>query len=151
MWNETPENFQPNDADGVTLTITSANLDTPHVVDGLNKVSVMFDDAKITKTRVASGMTSFNKIRTSAGKLEFEVSDASSSMGTLSTLANLEEPVSFAFTDPTTPDLNASCGFCFFEKHSDIVRSEETNMTTWVLECALLKAITGGFTVVVTS
>jgi len=150
MWNDAPENFQPNDAGGITLTITSSDLDGPLTVDGLNRVSVIFDDAKITKTRVASGMTTFNKIRTKQGRLEFEVSDSSTSMGTLSTLADLENPVAFTFTDPVSPELNASCSYCFFEKHQDIVRSEETNMTVWVLECAVLSAKTGGFTINVT-
>lgn len=150
MWNDTPENFQPNDAGGITLTITSSELDSPLVVDGLNRVSAIFDDPKITKTKVASGMTTFNRRRTTGGKLEFEVSDSSTSMGVLSTLASLEGAVAFTFTDPVTPDLNASCSYCFFEKHPDIVRSEETNMTVWTLECAVLKAKTGGFTIVVT-
>lgn len=150
MWNDAPENFQPNDAGGITLTITSSDLDGPLTVDGLNRVSVIFDDAKVTKTRVASGMTTFNRIRTKQGRLEFEVSDSSTSMGTLSTLADLENPVAFTFTDPVSPELNASCSYCFFEKHQDIVRSEETNMTVWVLECAVLKAKTGGFTINVT-
>lgn len=150
MWNEAPENFQPNDAGGIVLTITSANLDAPLVVDGLNRVSAIPDDPKITKTKVASGMTSFNRMRTTGGRFEFEVSDASSSMGTLSTLMNLEEAVAFTCTDPTTPDLNASCNYCFFEKHPDIVRTEETNMSVWVLECNVLKLKTGGFTINVT-
>ena len=150
MWNEAPENFQPNDAGGIVLTITSANLDAPLVVDGLNRVSAIPDDPKITKTKVASGMTNFNKMRTTGGRLEFEVGDSSPSMGTLSTLMNLEEAVAFTFTDPTTPELNTSCNYCFFEKHPDIVRTEETNMTVWVLECTVLKCITGGFSIVVT-
>jgi hypothetical protein len=150
MWNEAPENFQPNDAGGVTLTITSPNLDAPLVVDGLNRVSAIPDDPKVTKSKVASGLTNFNKMRTTGGKLEFEVSDASTSMGTLSTLMNLEEPVAFTFTDPVTPELNASSNYCYFEKHPDIVRTEETNMSVWVLECTVLKAKTGGFSIVVT-
>ena len=150
MWNDAPENFQPNDAGGITLTITSSDLDAPLVVDGLNRVSAIFDDPKITKTKVASGMTTFNKMRTTGGKLEFEVSDSSSSMGTLSVLADLGNAVTFAFTDPVTPELNASCAYCFFEKHPDVVRTAETNMTVWTLECAVLKAKTGGFTIIVT-
>ena len=149
MWNEAPENFQPNDAGGLALKISSSELDSPLMVDGLNRVSVIFDDEKVSKTKVASGMTTFNKMRTTGGRLEFEVSDSSTSMGTLSTLMALEKPVSFTFTDPVSPDLKASCSYCFFQKHPDIVRSEETNMTVWILECAVLKAKTGGFTIVV--
>src|SRR4030042_1842529 len=107
MWNDAPENFQPNDAGGITLTITSSDLDAPLVVDGLNRVSAIFDDPKITKTKVASGMTTFNKMRTTGGQLEFEMSP-------------------------------------------DVVRTAETNMTVWTLECAVLKAKTGGFTIIVT-
>ena len=149
MWNEAPENFQPNDAGGIVLKISSKHIDAPLVVDGLNKVTVTPDGPKISKSKVASGMTTFNKLRVTGGKIEFEVSDSSTSMGVLSTLANLEEPVSFTFTDPVSPDLNASCGYCFFEKHADIVRNEETNNSVWVIECAVLKAKTGGFTIIV--
>lgn len=149
MYNEAPENFQPNDAGGISLVITSKNLETPLSVDGLNRVSAIPDGPKVSKSRVASGLISFNRIRNKGGKLEFEISDASTSMGVLSTLMDLEQPVAFKFTDPVSPELNVSCGYCFFEKHPDVVRSEETNNTVWTLECAVLKLKTGGFTVVV--
>ena len=151
MWNETPENFTPNDAGGIVFKISSASLDAPLVVDGLGKVAVSFDDAKFTTTKVASGMTAVNKMRTKLGKAEIDVMDSSSSMGVLSALANREEPIGWTFTDPVSPELNASCGYAFIEKHSDINRDEETNTTTWTIICPVLKAITGGFVVVVES
>jgi len=151
MWNESPENFQPNDAGGVVFKISSANLDAPLVVDGLNKVTISFDDAKFSTSKAASGMTTVNKMRTKVGKAEIEVMDSSTSMDTLSTLADLEEAISFTFTDPVTPNLNSSCAYCFLEKHADIARNEETNMSTWTLVCPVLKTKTGGFTIVVES
>jgi hypothetical protein len=150
MWNDAPDNFQPNDAGGVTLTITSANLDSPLVVDGLNKVEAEPDDDKVTLSKVDSGMTTVNRIRTTSGTLRFEVSDSSPSMTLLSQLANLPDPIAFAFTDPVTPDLNASSSYGFFKKHPMISRTAETNVTTFEVTCPVLKCKTGGFSIVVT-
>jgi hypothetical protein len=151
MWNETPEDFTPNDAGGISLVISSADLDAALVVDGLDKVTAQHDDAKYTLSKVASGLTNVNKIRTTSGKLMFDVSDASTSMGPLSTLAEAGSQLSFAFTDPVSPELNCSSGYCFLEKHPDVVRSAETNVTTFTLICPILKARTGGFSIVVAS
>jgi len=148
MWNDAPDNFQPNDAGGISLVITSADLDAALTVDGLNKVSAIPDDAKFTLTKVDSGMTTANKIRTTSGKLVFEVSDSSPSMSTLSILANLGNAIAFAYTDPVTPELNCSSDYCFFEKHSEVVRSAETNTSTFTVVCPVMKVKTGGFTIV---
>jgi hypothetical protein len=150
MWNEAPDNFQPNDMGGVTLTITSANLDGPLVVDGLNKVECEPDDDKVTLSKVDSGLTTVNRIRTTSGTLRFEVADSSPSMASLSDLANLSDPVTFAYTDPVTPDLNCSSSYAFFKKHPMVARSAETNVSTFELVCPVLKTKTGGFSVVVT-
>ena len=151
MWNDAPQHFQPNDAGGISLTITSTNLDGPLVVDGLNKVECEPDDDKFTLSKVDSGMTTVNKIRTTSGTLRFEVADSSPSMSTLSQLANLSDPVAFVFTDPVTPELNSSGAYCFFKKHPMIARSAETNVTQFELITDVLKTKTGGFSVVVTS
>lgn len=151
MWNEVPENFVPNDFGGVTVTITSGDLDAPLVIDGLNKISVIPDDPEYTLTKADSGMTTVNRIRTTSGKFVIELSDASTSMGSLSTLARLKKPVGITVTDPVTPDLNASSNYAFFEKHSDIVRSAETNMSEFTLIAPIAKMATGGFTIVTAS
>jgi hypothetical protein len=151
MWNDTPDNFQPNDMGGVSLVITSAELDGPLTVDGLNKVEAEPDDDKFTMTRVESGMTTVNKIRTTSGTFRFEVSDSSPSMSTLSTLANLGGPVTVAYTDPVTPELNCSVSFGYFKKHPMVARSAETNITTFEVIAPVMKCVTGGFSVVVTS
>jgi hypothetical protein len=150
MWNDAPDNFQPNDAGGLTFTITSANLDGPLVVDGLNKVEVEPDDDKFTLSKVDSGMTTANRIRTTSGTARIEVADSSPSMSLLSQLANLSDPVAFVFTDPVTPELNSSCSYCFFKKHPMVARSAETNVTTFELVCPVLKTKTGGFSIIVT-
>ena len=150
MWNDAPDNFQPNDAGGVTLTITSSELDSPLVVDGLNKVEAEPDDDRFTLSKVDSGMTTVNRIRTTSGTFRFEVSDASPSMDTLSELANLSTPVAVAYTDPVTPSLNCSCAYGFFKKHPMVARSAETNVTQFEIISPVLKCKTGGFSVVVT-
>jgi hypothetical protein len=150
MWNNAPENFMPNDAGGISLVITSPLMDAALSVDGLDKVTGSHDDTKVTLSKVASGLTNVNRIRTSSGKLTFDVSDASSSMGVLSTLSDAGAQCSFKFTDPVSPELNTSCGYCFFEKHPDVVRSGETNNSSFILICPVLKMRTGGFSVVVT-
>lgn len=150
MWNEAPDNFQPNDAGGITLAITSENLDALLVVDGLNKVACEPDDDKFSLSKVDSGMTTVNRIRTTSGTLSFEVADSSPSMTLLSQLANLPDPVAFVFTDPVTPELNCSSGYCFFKKHPGVARSAETNVTAFELVCPVLKTATGGFSIVVT-
>jgi len=150
MWNDAPENFVPNDAGGISLVITSALLDAALVVDGLDKVTAQHDDAKFSLSKVASGLTNLNKIRTTSGKLVFDVSNASTSMGALSTLAEAGAVCAFTFTDPVSPDLNCSSGYCVLEKHPDIVRGKETENSTFTFVCPVLKARTGGFSIVVT-
>ena len=147
MWNDSPDNFNPNDAGGITLTITSSDLDAPLVVDGLEKVEVAFADDDFTTSKVASGMTVVNRIRTTEGTLTFEVSDASPSMSVLSTLCDLKKAIAFSFTDDVTPDLNASCGYCFIKKLPTIGRGKETNNSTFEVLCPVLKAKTGGFSI----
>ena len=121
MWNDAPENFQPNDAGGISLVVTSSLLDASLVVDGIDKVTAQHDDAKVTLSKVSSGLTNVNKIRTTSGKIMVDVSDASTSMGTLSTLAEAEAQCAVTFTDPVSPDLNCSSAYCFLEKHPDTV------------------------------
>jgi hypothetical protein len=149
MWNDKPEDFTPNDAGGISLVISSPLLDAALVVDGLDKVTAQPDDAGFTLSKVASGLTNVNNIRTTSGKLMFDVSNASTSMGTLSTLVAAKAQCSFAFTDPVSPELNCSSGYCFFEKHPDVVRSAETNVSTFTFICPILKVKTGGFSIVV--
>lgn len=149
MWNESPEDFAPNDAGGISFVVNSSLLDAALVVDGLDKVTAQFDDAKFTLSKVASGLTNVNRIRTSSGKLMIDVSDASTSMGPLSILADGTSACSVAFTDPVSPELNCSSSYCFLEKHPDVVRSGETNVTSFTFVCPVLKARTGGFSIVV--
>ena len=149
MWNDAPENFTPNDAGGISFVVNSSLLEAALVVDGLDKVTAQHDDAKVSLSKVSSGLTNVNRIRTTSGKVMIDVSDASTSMGTLSTLAEAGSQCSITYTDPVTPELNCSSGYCFIEKHPDVVRSGETNVTTFTFICPVLKARTGGFSIVV--
>ena len=149
MWNDAPLEFVPNDAGGLSFQIFSPLLETPLVVDGLEKVSCKPDEDKFTLSSVASGMTTPNRIRTTKGTASIEVSDASPSMETLSTLANAGVYIGFVFKDPTTPKLNCESTYCFLKQGVSVERGKETGTTMFEITCPILKTETGGFSVVV--
>ena len=149
MWNDAPLEFSPNDAGGLSLQIFSPLLETPLVVDGLERVTCKPDEDKFTLSSAASGMTVPNRIRTTKGTLTFEVSDASPSMETLSTLANADVYIGFVFKDPVTPNLDCQSTYCFMKMGISVDRGKETMNTTFEVICPILKTQTGGFSVVV--